>query len=569
MGFSQEDESEKPEAAWENPVLVIVRGIKYNESYKMLTGGIYMGSYLNPGNEAFAVALNSEIYVDKTGLLTYTNKVMNTLQGYICNSRPRRFGKSITANMLTAYYSKGCSSKEMFSGLEISRAKDFEKHLNQYDVLHWDIQWCMEPAGGPERIVSYISEKTISELKEYYPHILPEEIRSLPEALSRINAASGTKFIVIIDEWDVLIRDEAADLKTQEEYINFLRAMFKGTEPTKYIQLAYLTGILPVKKEKTQSALNNFKDYSMLHAGPIAPYVGFTEAEVQKLCEEYGHEFEKVKRWYDGYQIGTYHVYNPNAVVNLMLEGEFQSYWSGTASYEAIVPLINMDFDGLKSAVIEMLSGDHVPVDVTSFQNDTVSFANKDDVLTYLIHLGYLAYDRTFRTAFIPNEEIRQELILATKRKKWNELIVFQKESEQLLKDTIQMNGNAVAKEIEKIHREYTSVIQYNNENSLSSVLSIAYLSSMQYYFKPIREFPAGRGFADFVFIPKPEFQNYYPALVVELKWDKSVRAALDQIRDRKYPESVACYAGELLLVGINYNEKTKEHECRIEKYEK
>lgn len=528
-----------------------------------------MGVFVNPGNEAFAVALNSEIYVDKTELLTYTNKVMNTLQGYICNSRPRRFGKSITANMLTAYYSKGCSSREMFSNLGISKAEGFEKHLNQYDVLHWDIQWCMEPAGGPEKIVSYISEQTISELKEYYPHILPEKIRSLPESLSRINAATGTKFIVIIDEWDVLIRDEASDVRTQEEYINFLRAMFKGTEPTKYIQLAYLTGILPVKKEKTQSALNNFKDYSMLHAGPIAPYVGFTEAEVQKLCEEYGHEFEEVKRWYDGYQIGTYHVYNPNAVVNLMLEGEFQSFWSGTASYEAIVPLINMDFDGLRGAVIEMLSGDHVPVDVTSFQNDTVSFANKDDVLTYLIHLGYLAYDRTFKTAFIPNEEIRQELILATKRKKWNELISFQKESEQLLRDTLQMDGDAVAKEIEKIHREYVSVIQYNNENSLSSVLSIAYLSAMQYYFKPIREFPAGRGFADFVFIPKPEFQKVYPALVVELKWNKDVKTALDQIKDRKYPDSVACYAGELLLVGINYNEKTKEHECRIEKYEK
>ena len=528
-----------------------------------------MGVFVNPGNEAFAVALNSEIYVDKTELLTYTNKVMNTLQGYICNSRPRRFGKSITANMLTAYYSKGCSSREMFSNLGISKAEGFEKHLNQYDVLHWDIQWCMEPAGGPEKIVSYISEQTISELKEYYPHILPEKIRSLPESLSRINAATGTKFIVIIDEWDVLIRDEASDVRTQEEYINFLRAMFKGTEPTKYIQLAYLTGILPVKKEKTQSALNNFKDYSMLHAGPIAPYVGFTEAEVQKLCEEYGHEFEEVKRWYDGYQIGTYHVYNPNAVVNLMLEGEFQSYWSGTASYEAIVPLINMDFDGLRGAVIEMLSGDHVPIDITSFQNDTVSFANKDDVLTYLIHLGYLAYDRTFKTAFIPNEEIRQEMILATKRKKWNELISFQKESEQLLRDTLQMDGDAVAKEIEKIHREYVSVIQYNNENSLSSVLSIAYLSAMQYYFKPIREFPAGRGFADFVFIPKPEFQKFYPALVVELKWNKDVKTALDQIKDRKYPDSVACYAGELLMVGINYNEKTKEHEWRIEKYGK
>ena len=569
MGFSQEDESEKPEAAWENPVLVIVRGIKYNESYKMLTGGICMGSYLNPGNEAFAVALNSEIYVDKTGLLTYTNKVMNTLQGYICNSRPRRFGKSITANMLTAYYSKGCSSKEMFSGLEISRAKDFEKHLNQYDVLHWDIQWCMEPAGGPERIVSYISEKTISELKEYYPHILPEEIRSLPEALSRINAASGTKFIVIIDEWDVLIRDEAADLKTQEEYINFLRAMFKGTEPTKYIQLAYLTGILPVKKEKTQSALNNFKDYSMLYAGPIAPYVGFTETEVQKLCEVYGQKFEEVKRWYDGYQIGKYHVYNPNAVVNLMLEGEFQSYWSGTASYEAIVPLINMDFDGLKSAVIEMLSGDHVPVDVTSFQNDTVSFANKDDVLTYLIHLGYLAYDRTFRTAFIPNEEIRQEFLAATKRKKWNELLEFEQQSMDLLEATLDMDEAAVAEAIEKIHMGYASVIQYNNENTLSSVLSIAYLSTLQYYFKPARELPTGRGFADFVYLPKPEYFTDYPALVVELKWNKKAETALQQIKDKKYPASIRQYTGNILLVGISYDKKSRKYQCVIETDEK
>ena len=528
-----------------------------------------MGIFVNPDNSAFQVALNSEIYVDKTGLIKYTNRVLNTLQGYICNSRPRRFGKSITANMLTAYYSRGCDSEAIFAGLEISKSADFKKHLNQYDVIHLDIQWCMEPAGGPEQVVSYISEKTITELKGDYSDVLTENTGSLPEALSRINAATGKKFIIIIDEWDVLIRDESANTKAQEDYINFLRGMFKGTEPTKYVQLAYLTGILPMIKEKTQSALNNFDEFTMLSASDLAAYIGFTKDEVQKLAEVYHQDFDDVKRWYDGYLLRDYQVYNPKAVVSVMLRGEFKSYWSETASYEAIVPLINMDFDGLKSAVIEMLSGDHVPVDVTSFQNDTVSFANKDDVLTYLIHLGYLAYDRTFRTAFIPNEEIRQELILATKRKKWNELIVFQKESEQLLKDTIQMNGNAVAKEIEKIHREYTSVIQYNNENSLSSVLSIAYLSSMQYYFKPIREFPAGRGFADFVFIPKPEFQNYYPALVVELKWDKSVRAALDQIRDRKYPESVACYAGELLLVGINYNEKTKEHECRIEKYEK
>lgn len=524
-----------------------------------------MGVFVNPDNSAFQVALNSEIYVDKSGLIKYTNRVLNTLQGYICNSRPRRFGKSITANMLTAYYSKGCDSKAMFSELEISKSADFEKHLNKYDVIHLDIQWCIEPAGGAEYIVPYISEKTIAELKESYPNILSEQTKSLPEALSRINAKTGIKFIVIIDEWDVLIRDEASNTKAQEDYINFLRGMFKGTEPTKYIQLAYLTGILPIKKEKTQSALNNFKDYSMLKAGSLASYVGFTENEVHALCEKYEQDFVEVKRWYDGYQLGQYHVYNPNAVVNLMFDGDFQSYWSGTA----IVPLINMSFDGLKGAIIEMLSGDRVSVDVTSFQNDTMSFANKDDVITYLIHLGYLGYDQKLQTAFVPNEEIRQELIRATKRKKWDELIVFQQESENLLNRTLEMDGIAVANDIGRIRREYASSIQYNNEISLSSVLSIAYLSAMQYYFKPIREMPTENGFADFVFIPKPEYKSNYPALVVEWKWNEDASTVLKQIKNKRYPESILNYTGDILLVGINYDKNDKRHRCLIEKYTK
>ena len=413
-----------------------------------------MGIFVNPENSAFQVALNSEIYIDKTGLLTYTNKVMNTLQGYICNSRPRRFGKSVTANMLTAYYSRGCDSEEMFRGLEIAGKPDFKKHLNKYDVIHLDIQWCMEPAGGSEYVVKYITTRTIQELREYYKDVLPEETVSLPEALSCINGATGRKFIVIIDEWDVLIRDEAANGKIQDEYINFLRGLFKGTEPTKYIQLAYLTGILPVKKLKTQSALNNFREYSMLSPGPLAPYIGFTEEEVRVLCDKYDQDFAEVKRWYDGYQLGKYHVYNPNAVVNLMMEGEFQSYWSVTGSYEAIVPFINMDFDGLKTAVIEMLSGGSVEVDVTSFQNDTVNFADKDDVLTYLIHLGYLAYDQKSRKAFVPNEEIREELVRAIRRKKWANLLEFEQESMRILDATLEMDGETVAKSIEKIHED-------------------------------------------------------------------------------------------------------------------
>lgn len=535
-------------------------------STEKVSKGVYrMGRFLNPDNSAFQVALNSEIYVDKTGLLTYTNRVLDTKQGLICNSRPRRFGKSITADMLTAYYSKGCSSEKLFANLEIGKTDSFKKHLNQYDVIHFDVQWCMEPAGSPGNLVSYIKKSIIEELREEYGSIVSKDTVSLADALSCINTETGRKFIVIIDEWDVLIRDEAANTKVQEEYINFLRGMFKGSEPTKFIKLAYLTGILPVKKLKTQSALNNFSQFTMITPGVLAPYIGFTEEEVKVLCEKYNKDFKQVKRWYDGYTLGEFQVYNPNAVVSLMLQGDFQSYWSQTGTYESIRPLINMDFDGLKTSVLAMLSGDAVGVRTNSFQNDMITFKNKDDVFTLLIHLGYLAYNQKNRTAYLPNEEIRSEFIDAVEENRWNEFIEFQRESEELLNATLDMDSDEVAKGIEKIHMNYISAIQYNNENSLSSVLAIAYLSAMQYYFKPVREFPTGRGFADFVFLPKTEYLADYPALLVELKWNKNAETAIQQIRDKKYPESLLKYTGKILLVGISYDKKSKEHLCEIE----
>lgn len=262
----------------------------------------------------------------------------------------------------------------------------------------------------------------------------------------------------------------------------------------------------------------------MLDASVLAPYIGFTEAEVRNLCAKYNEDYAKVKQWYDGYMLEEYQIYNPKAVVSLMLRGKYKSYWSDTGTYEVVVPLINMDFDGLKTAIIEMISGTAVEVDVSSFQNDTISFANRDDVLTYLIHLGYLGYDEKNQTAFIPNEEIRQELMKAVKRKKWNEWMSFQQESDTLLEATLNLEADQVAKQIEKIHTEYVSMIQYNDDT------------------------------------------GDYPALVVELKWNKDARTAIQQIKEKKYPDTVRQYTGKLLLVGINYDKKTKEHSCIIEK---
>ena len=541
--------------------------IRYNKSInRYYEGNMIMGRFVNPDNETFRIAINSEIYVDKTGLIEYTNRVLDTKQALICNSRPRRFGKSTAADMLAAYYSKGCDSKNMFSNYEIGSSASFLNHLNKYDVIHFDVQWCLMDAGSPEKLVDYINRNIIAELKSEYPDIPLDNADTVFGVMSILNSHSKVKFVVIIDEWDILIRDEAADESIQEEYINFLRGMFKGSEPTKFIHLAYLTGILPIKKLKTQSALNNFSEFTMISPGALAPYFGFTEQEVQNLCDHYNKNFDEVKRWYDGYELAGCHIYNPNAVVCLMQRGDFQSYWSQTGTYEAVTPYINMDFDGLREAIIGMLSGSRIQADVRGFQNDMTRLHSKDDVLTLLIHLGYLAYDQSQSMTFIPNEELRQELESATRRNEWNELLQFWQQSSEILDATLDGENDIVAKQIDRIHTEYASAIAYNDENTLSSVLTIAYLCTMKYYYKPVRELPTGRGFADFVYIPKKEYSDTYPILLIELKWNKSAETAINQIKEKKYTDSLTQYSGNILLVGINYDKHDKKYSCMIEK---
>lgn len=523
-----------------------------------------MGRFVNPDNSAFQAAINSQIYVDKTGLIEYTNRVLGSTDAYICSSRPRRFGKSYAANMLSAYYSKGSCSETLFSGLDISRQKDFYTHLNRYALIHIDVQWFLANCPDRSQIVRFIQESVIEELRREYVGKLPENDLTLAQCLSLIREKTEERFVIIIDEWDVLIRERAVSPHVQNKYIEFLRGLFKGTEPTRYIQLAYLTGILPIRKERTQSALNNFDEFTMISAGPIAPFMGFTEEEVRGLAGAYGRDFTQIKRWYDGYLLKGEQIYNPRAVISLLLRGEYRSYWSDTASYETIVPLINMDYDGLKQSVIEMLSGVPVPVNVQLFPNDVDSVSSRDDVLTYMIHLGYLGYDAQNGTAYVPNEEIRMELKAAVTSRKWAEMIRLYEESSALLAATLDKDEKTVARKIGEIHDTFVPAIQYNNEISLGSVLMFAYLSALDYYFKPMRELPAGRGFADVVFLPKPENKAQYPAILMELKWDVDAKTALDQIRSKQYPASLRQYTGQILLVGINYDRRTKEHTCLI-----
>ena len=531
-----------------------------------------MGIYLNPGNEQFVVSVNSELYVDKTELIKYTNSRIGKDRPLICSSRPRRFGKTTAVTMLAAYYSKGCDSEKLFARFKISQNEFFKMHLNKYNVIFFDIQWMYgnaleEMKRNPSiKVVSYIQEQVIAELKKEYPECVRETDISLPAVLANINVLTKEQFIIIIDEWDCLFREDKNNEKLQKEYISLLRGLFKGTPSGAFIKLAYITGILPIKKYGTQSALNNFREHTMVSPRQMAEYIGFTEMEVKSLCKEHDMSFEEMQRWYDGYFFEkTGHVYSPNSVIEAVDSREFGNYWSRTETYESLMVYIAMDFDGLRQLIVDMLSGQRCMVDVESFQNDLTSFNSADDVMTLLIHMGYLAYDNKTKEVFIPNEEVRSVYLRAIKNDGWNEVMKAINASEALLKATLAMDERAVAQMIQEVHMQNSSSIVYNNEISLSSVIALAYYSACKDYVI-IREMPAGDGFSDMVFLPK--CVSLKPALVLDLKWDKTAEGAINQIKNKKYVSALKEYKGNILLVGINYEKKSKKHQCKIEKVE-
>ena len=428
-----------------------------------------MGIYFNPGNEGFRRVIRSKIYIDKTGLLEYTNSVLETEQSYICVSRPRRFGKSIAAEMLVAYYDKSCDSKELFQGCKIAESEEFTKHLNQYDVLHIDVNYFRGQSANGLETVENIQRLVIEELREYYPNGVSDGDCSLPVVLTKINNKYGAKFVIIIDEWDAIFRENKNDEAAQRKYITLLRGLFKDAPSKKFLKLGYLTGILPIKKYGTESALNNFDEFTMLESDMLAEYVGFTETEVSALYEEYGMDFEEAKRWYDGYHLTEdLHIYNPKSVVDSVRRKKIGNYWTSTETYESLKYYINMNFDGLKDTIIQMLAGGRCKVDTNTFENDMVSFQSKDDVLTVLVHLGYLAYDGKAEEVTIPNEEVRTAFIRAIKKSNWNYVIEAIAASDQLLHATWQGDEEAVAEGIDKVHQANTSILNYNDENALS-----------------------------------------------------------------------------------------------------
>ena len=527
-----------------------------------------MGMYLNPSNDGFKQALNSQIYVDKTGMIQFVNSIINTEQKFAAVSRARRFGKSMAAKLLIAYYSKGCDSRELFKRLKAETLPSFESELNKSNVITFDVQNFRSFAkneGRPTETLAYIQKEVITELQNAYPQYVKKEDISLPTVLARINQNTKEQFVIIIDEWDCIFREEKNNKQAQDEYINFLRAMFKGQQAESFVKLAYITGILPIKKYGTQSALNNFKEYTMVSPGPLSEYVGFSEDEVKALCERFNMNFEECKRWYDGYSFAkAASIYNPNSVVEAMLREEYGSYWTRTDTYEVLRDYISMNMDGLKDDIISMLAGKTVNIDPISFQNDMVTFSSKDDVMTLLVHLGYLAFNNETGKVRIPNREIEGEFAVAVKNNDyWGELAKAIRLSDDFLDAIIAGKADFVADQLQRVHSDDASVLRYNDENSLACAIRIAFYTSYKHY-TLFRELPTGEGFADIVYIPKKKSE--YPAILIELKYNRNADSAIKQIKEKRYTGKLLDYADNLILVGINYGKRSRKHTCKIEK---
>ena len=525
-----------------------------------------MGLYLNPNANAFQMGLNSEIYVDKSQVVHELNKLVGSRSNFICISRPRRFGKSMIGDLVSAYYSKGCDTRSVFSEMKIGGAEDWDKYLNKFNVIKLDMNGWYQRAiqkGNANKLIRYIHAKLNEEFSEAYSSLRFTEDETLDECILKVYNKTGERFVIIIDEYDVLVREKVLE-PLFNDYLSFLNSLFKNADLRPAIALAYITGIIPIVRDKVQSKLNEFKEYTMIKPRQFAGMIGFTEQEVKALCDQYGTDYDECLRWYDGYRMkNDISICNPLSVVTAIQDEEFDNYWSATGSFEALKDYIMMDFDGIKQDVVSMIAGESVPVNVTKFNNTLDCITNKDNAFTYLIHLGYLSYDSKEGTCHIPNREVRQEWLNAIDDEdNYSAIMSIVNASKKLLDATINGNEEAVAKALDAAHTEVTNNLTYNDEHCFQSAICLAYFYANTRY-TLIKELPTGKGYADLVLIP---YLPNIPAMVIELKHNKSAESAIKQIKEKNYCQALSQYHGDLLFVGISYDENTKEHTCKIER---
>lgn len=510
--------------------------------------------------EGFHESRNGTFFIDKSGLIDLVNGKIATKEKWLCVSRPRRFGKTMALEMLSAYYTKGIHTDGLFQGLNVKNSYSYYQHLNCHNVIYLNFSEYFENTSLTSGGIPEITRRIICDLNQEYPGLL-DDVQELSLAFDMVQQAYGAKFIFLIDEWDSIFRFRKGKKQEQEEFLNFLKLLFKDKT---YVELVYMTGILPIKKYNTGSALNMFREYTMLDPKRLSPYFGFTREELLTSVSQPNVTMEELEEWYDGYCMeGEGHIFNPKSVSDALNEGQCKDYWNKSGGFSELEEYITMNFDGLGDAVIGLLAGEAVRVNVLGFSNDLDSFQDKDEVITALIHLGYLTYQNG--KVRIPNRELREEFANTVKKLSWGPVSQLLNQSQKLLKVTLEMNEDAVAQGLEFVHDDMQELKEYNSEHTLKCVIHLAYYAALDLYqlaFEPV----AGKGIADCIMTPR---RGDLPGIILELKYDSSPEEALLQIHQRNYIAALPPTVHRVILAGINYNKKSKCHECKMEEVQR
>ena len=523
-----------------------------------------MSYYLNKNNDSFKKSLKSQIFIDKSTLIRETNVLLGSNDSFMCVTRPRRFGKSMALAMLNAYYSKGCDSRVLFNGLKITSDPNFKEHLNKHNVIWIDMADVYSNIDDKNDFVKKIKSNVLKDLKETYTTINFDDL-TLGEAIVEINSKLNERFIFLIDEWDVIFREQETNTKLCDDYIMLLRALFKSSNVSACIDLVYMTGILPIRRYSTQSTLNMFTEYNMIRSRGLESYFGFTEEEVKGLCNKYNRDFNEIKSWYNGYKLNGYDIYNPKSVVESVLSGECSDYWTKTSAIEAVTDYMNYDNGVLKDTIARMLTGEKVEVKTYKFENDLTKVDSTDSALTVLIHLGYLAFipgeEVGYGYCYIPNYEIRLEFVNALQELRWDDIYNPIANSKKLYEETLKGNTTYINETLDKNHLDLAGPFNKNKEDVLGIIVQISYYACKKYY-NVKKEDTSTLGRSDISFVP---YSNDHIPMIVELKVNSSPSEAIKQIKDKQYFNALGSYKGEVLLLGISYNDKTLKHDSMVE----
>ncbi|MBR0183641.1 MAG: AAA family ATPase [Clostridia bacterium] len=519
-----------------------------------------MAYFLNSDfrNNEFELVSNDKYFVDKTKMIEKTNELINIKDRFLCITRPRRFGKTINAMMLASYYSKNANFKNLFDKLEISKSSSYLQHLNKHNVIYMTLNQIPSPNCTYKEFINGYTDDLINDLQEIFPNVQIKNTNPIYKILAQVYSQTGQGFIFIIDEWDYIFNNNLFSEGERKKFLEFLRDLLKDKP---YVELAYMTGVLPIAKYSAGSALNMFKEYNILNDKKYDKYFGFTFDETKALCKKQNIvTFEELTSWYDGYKTCSgLDVFNPRSVVYALSDGVCQSYWTNTGPMDEIIYYINNDIDAVKNDVIQMVSGIPLDIKLKGYGAERKELNTKNQIFSAMAVYGFLSYhDETLE---IPNKELRIKFDEALEDKSMGAVSELVLKSNQMLKATLRKDTETMEKLIQEAHDINIPIIKYNDENSLACVITLVYLSARSKY-KIVREMEAGAGRADFIFYPNDKSK---PAFILELKKNSSPEEALKQIKEKRYADSLKNYTGQKLAIGISYDSKLKNHKIKIE----